>query len=36
MVLPEQEVINNGSTIWTYLPDAKEVNIDNYDPSRRM
>jgi len=33
MILPEQEVINNGSTIWTYLPDAKEVNIDNYDPS---
>lgn len=31
--LPEQEVINNGSTIWTYLPDAKEVNIDNYDPA---
>ena len=33
MTLPEQEVINNGSTIWTYLPDAKEVNIENYDPS---
>jgi outer membrane lipoprotein carrier protein len=33
MVLPEQEVINNGATIWTYLPDAKEVNIDNYDPN---
>lgn len=33
MVLPEQEVINNGSTIWTYLPEAKEVNIDNYDPN---
>jgi outer membrane lipoprotein-sorting protein len=31
--LPEQEVINNGSTVWTYLPEAKEVNIDNYDPS---
>lgn len=31
--LPEQEVINNGITIWTYLPEAKEVNIDNYDPS---
>jgi outer membrane lipoprotein-sorting protein len=31
--LPEQEVINNGSTIWTYLPEAKEVNIDNYEPS---
>jgi outer membrane lipoprotein carrier protein len=29
--LPEQEVVNNGSTIWTYLPDAKEVNIDNVD-----
>jgi len=33
MILPEQEVINNGATVWTYLPDAKEVNIDNYDPS---
>jgi outer membrane lipoprotein-sorting protein len=33
MVLPEQEVINNGATVWTYLPEAKEVNIDNYDPS---
>jgi outer membrane lipoprotein-sorting protein len=31
--LPEQEVINNGSTVWTYLPEAKEVNIDNYDPT---
>ncbi len=31
LVLPEQEVINNGVTIWTYLPEAKEVNIDNYD-----
>ena len=33
MVLPEQEVTNNGVTIWTYLPEAKEVNIDNYDPN---
>lgn len=33
LVLPEQEVINNGTTMWTYLPDAKEVNIDNYDPN---
>src|SRR6187431_1206045 len=31
LVMPEQEVINNGSTIWTYLPEAKEVNIDNVD-----
>ncbi|MEP6735726.1 MAG: outer membrane lipoprotein carrier protein LolA [Chryseolinea sp.] len=33
MNLPEQEIINNGVTIWTYLPEAKEVTIDNYDPS---
>ncbi|MFZ6012356.1 MAG: LolA family protein [Bacteroidota bacterium] len=33
LVLPEQEVINNGTTTWTYLPEAKEVNIDNYDPN---
>jgi outer membrane lipoprotein carrier protein len=33
LALPEQEVINNGATIWTYLPEAKEVNIDNYDPN---
>lgn len=33
LVLPEQEVINNGTTLWTYLPEAKEVNIDNYDPN---
>lgn len=31
LVLPEQEVINNGTTVWTYLPEVKEVNIDNYD-----
>jgi outer membrane lipoprotein-sorting protein len=31
LVLPEQEVVNNGTTVWTYLPDAKEVNIDNAD-----
>ncbi|MFZ5971472.1 MAG: LolA family protein [Bacteroidota bacterium] len=32
LALPEQEVYNNGTTVWTYLPDAKEVNIDNFDP----
>jgi outer membrane lipoprotein carrier protein len=31
LALPEQEVINDGVTVWTYLPDAKEVNIDNFD-----
>lgn len=29
--MPEQEVINNGVTLWTYLPEVNEVNIDNYD-----
>jgi len=33
LTLPEQEVINNGITTWTYLPEAKEVNIDNFDPT---
>ncbi len=28
-----QEIINDGSTVWTYLEDVNEVNIDNYDPS---
>jgi outer membrane lipoprotein-sorting protein len=31
--LEDQEIYNNGTTVWTYLPSAKEVNIDNYDPS---
>ncbi len=33
LVMDEQEIINNGVTVWTYLPSAKEVNIDNYDAS---
>lgn len=33
LALPEQEIFNDGATQWTYLPAAKEVNIDNYDPS---
>jgi outer membrane lipoprotein-sorting protein len=28
----EQEIINNGSTIWTYLKEVNEVNIENYYP----
>lgn len=32
LVLPEQEVVNNGATVWQYFPENKEVNIDNYDP----
>jgi len=28
-----QEIINDGKTVWTYIPEVNEVNIDNYDPS---
>lgn len=27
-----QEIINNGETVWTYLEEVNEVNIDDYDP----
>jgi outer membrane lipoprotein-sorting protein len=27
-----QEVINNGSTMWTYMKNENEVNISDYDP----
>jgi outer membrane lipoprotein-sorting protein len=30
--LAEQQVYNNGATVWTYLPNEKEVNVDNFDP----
>lgn len=33
LLLDDQEVINDGKTVWTYLPSVKEVNIDNFDPS---
>jgi len=32
LIIEDQEIINNGTTVWTYLPSAKEVNIDNVDP----
>jgi len=32
LVLPEQEVINNGSVTWTYTPEAKEVTIADFEP----
>jgi len=32
LIIDDQEIINNGTTVWTYLPSAKEVNIDNVDP----
>jgi outer membrane lipoprotein carrier protein len=27
-----QEIINNGTTVWTYIKDANEVNISTYSP----
>lgn len=30
--LEDQVIINNGTTVWTYLPSAKEVTVDNFDP----
>lgn len=32
LLMGNQEVINNGTTVWTYLKDANEVNVSNYDP----
>lgn len=34
--LSGQEIINNGTTVWTYLKESNEVNITNYEPGRRM
>jgi outer membrane lipoprotein-sorting protein len=33
LVMEDQEIINNGVTVWTYVPSAKEVNIDNSSAS---
>lgn len=30
--LPEQEVITDGTTQWTFVKDANEVNITDYEP----
>ncbi len=29
----DQEVINNGTTVWTYVASAREVTIDDVDPT---
>lgn len=28
-----QEIVNDGNTVWTYLEEVNEVNIDNYEPA---
>jgi outer membrane lipoprotein-sorting protein len=30
LALGDQEVYNNGETVWTYFKDVNEVNIDNF------
>jgi outer membrane lipoprotein-sorting protein len=33
LALKEQEVFNNGATMWTYIQSENEVTIDNFDPT---
>jgi outer membrane lipoprotein carrier protein len=30
--MSDQEIYNDGETIWTFLKDANEVNVDYYMP----
>ncbi len=32
LLMADQEIYNDGETIWTYLKDANEVNVDYYMP----
>jgi len=32
----EQVIYNDGTTVWTYLPESNEVNIANFDPEEGM
>ncbi len=32
LIMSDQEVFNDGETIWTFLKDANEVNVDYYMP----
>jgi len=32
LIMKDQEIFNDGETVWTYLQDAKEVQISEYDP----
>jgi outer membrane lipoprotein carrier protein len=34
LAMKQQEIINNGQTIWTYLVEANEVQITDYDPEQ--
>lgn len=30
--LGEHEIINNGTTVWTYMKESNEVNVSSYEP----
>src|SRR6478609_10455660 len=30
--LKNQEIFNNGTTVWTYMKESNEVNVSTYDP----
>ena len=32
LIMEEQEIVNNGELVWTYISDVNEVSISNYDP----
>lgn len=32
LIMSDQEIFNDGETIWTFLKDANEVNVDFYMP----
>lgn len=32
LIMSDQEIFNDGKTIWTFLKDANEVNVDFYMP----
>lgn len=32
LIMSDQEIYNDGETIWTFLKDANEVNVDYYMP----
>jgi outer membrane lipoprotein carrier protein len=35
LIMQQQEIINNGQTIWTYLVEANEVQITDCDPKQK-
>ena len=35
IVLPDQEIICDGITIWTYMKDVKEVQVSTYNPDEQ-